>query len=190
MDRHAPAIEELDAGGAAREAAALAAVLHACVAAGASVGFVQPFTPAEAEAWWRGQVVPSLARGERRLLVARLGGGRPRPVVGTAQLAVATMPNQRHRAEVSKVLVHPDARRRGVARALMLRLEALAAGEGRVLLTLDTRAGDAAQPLYASLGYALAGVIPRYARAPAAQHLEATAIMYKELVAPLAGATA
>jgi hypothetical protein len=62
----------------------------------------------------------------------------------------------------------------------------LAQEEGRVLLTLDTRTGDAAQPLYASLGYVLAGVIPRYARAPEAPRLEATTIMYKEL-APLAG---
>ena len=182
VDRDAPAIEELDAGGAAREAVALAAVLHACVVAGASVGFVQPFALAEAEAWWRDQVIPSLARGERRLLAARLGGR----VVGTAQLDIATKPNQRHRAEVSKVLVHPDARRRGIARLLMLRVEALAQEEGRVLLTLDTRTGDAAQPLYASLGYVLAGVIPRYARAPEAPRLEATTIMYKEL-APLAG---
>jgi ribosomal protein S18 acetylase RimI-like enzyme len=184
VDRDAAAIEELDARGAAREAPALAAVLHACVAAGASVGFVQPFALVEAEGWWRDQVVPSLARGERRLLAARLAG----QVVGTAQLDIATKPNQRHRAEVSKVLVRPDARRRGIARALMLRLEALAEQEGRVLLTLDTRAGDATQPLYASLGYVLVGMIPHYARAPEGPRLEATAIMYKAL-ASLAGPT-
>jgi ribosomal protein S18 acetylase RimI-like enzyme len=125
-----------------------------------------------------------LARGERRLLAARLAGH----VVGTAQLDIATRPNQRHRAAVSKVLVRPDLRRRGIARALVLRLEALAEEEGRVLLTLDTRAGDAGQPLYASLGYVLVGMIPHYARAPEEPRLEATAIMYKEL-APLAGPT-
>jgi len=170
-------IEELDAVAAEREAAALGALLHACVEAGASVGFVQPFAPADAEAWWRGQVIPGLAQRERRLLAARLDGR----LAGTAQLVLAAMPNQRHRAEVSKVLVHPDARRRGLARAMLRRLEALAAEEGRVLLTLDTRAGDAAQPLYASLGYALAGVMPHYARAPDEDRLEATAYMYKLL---------
>ena len=172
-------IEELDAAAAEREAAALAVLLHACVRAGASVGFVQPFASSDAEAWWRGQVIPGLARRERRLLVARLDGR----LAGTAQLVLAAMPNQRHRAEVSKVLVHPGARRRGLARAMMARLEALAAGEGRVLLTLDTRQGDVAQPLYASLGYGLAGVIPHYARAPDTDRLEATAYMYKLLAA-------
>ncbi len=172
-------IEELEATTAAAEVPALAEVLQASVEAGASVGFVLPFPQAEAEAWWRAEVLPALAQGERRLLAARLGGR----LVGTAQLALAERPNGRHRAEVAKLLVHPAARRRGVARALMRRLEALALAEGRSLLILDTREGDAAQPLYASLGYSLAGVVPGYARAPEAPRLEATAFMYKRLAA-------
>lgn len=178
MERTTPAVDELDADAAEREVAALAAVLQACVAQGASVNFIHPFTQGDAEAWWRAKVLPALARGERRLLAARDNGGS---VVGTAQLELVAMPNQRHRAEVSKVLVHPGARRRGIARALMLRLEGIAREEGRALLTLDTVAGSAAQPLYASLGYALAGVVPRYARAAAEARLEDTAIMFKEL---------
>jgi ribosomal protein S18 acetylase RimI-like enzyme len=177
MQDGAYAIEELDAAAAAREVPALAAVLHACVAAGASVGFVWPFGPEDSEVWWRGSVLPALGRGGRRLLVARLGG----TLVGTAQLDLAGMPNQAHRAEAMKVLVHPEARRRGIARALMRRLEALARQEGRHLITLDTRVGAAAQPLYASLGYALVGVIPGYARAPEGDRLDGTAIMYKVL---------
>jgi hypothetical protein len=53
--------------------------------------------------------------------------------------------------------------------------------EGQVLLTLDTNAGGAAQQLYASVGYMLAGVIPRYARAPDEPRFEDVVIMYKEL---------
>ncbi len=172
-------IEELDPASARAEVPALAEVLQACVEAGASVGFVLPFTRAEAEAWWHAEVLPALVRGERRLVAARLGGR----LVGTAQLALADRPNGRHRAEVAKVLVHPASRRRGIARALMRRLEALALAEGRTLLMLDTRVGDAAQPLYASLGYELAGVVPGYARAPEAPRLEGTAFMYKRLAA-------
>ena len=134
-------IAELAAEGVEAQAAALGAVLHACVQDGASVGFVLPFELGEAEAWWHGAVVPAVRRGVRLVLVARCGG----EVVGTVQFDWDTPPNQPHRAEVRKLLVHPRWRRRGVARALMAAVEALALG--RVVLTLDTRAGDAAEPL-------------------------------------------
>jgi hypothetical protein len=63
----------------------------------------------------------------------------------------------------------------------MLAVEQVARAEGRTLLTLDTRQGDAAEPLYLSMGFVLAGVIPRYARGPLEPDLEATSIMYKEI---------
>ena len=44
-------------------------------------------------------------------------------LVGTVMLELVSSPNQPHRAEVQKLLVHPSARRRGLARALMLRAE-------------------------------------------------------------------
>lgn len=77
--------------------------------------------------------------------------------------------------------MHPDARRRGVARALMVALEPVALGEGRTLLTLDTWTGSAAEMLYRALGYVPAGVIPRYARGSLTPDLEAATIMYKEI---------
>jgi GNAT superfamily N-acetyltransferase len=64
---------------------------------------------------------------------------------------------------VQKLLVHPVARRRGVARVLMARAQAEALRAGRTLLTLDTRAGDAAEALYRSMGWHEAGRIPGYA---------------------------
>jgi GNAT superfamily N-acetyltransferase len=67
------------------------------------------------------------------------------------------------RAEVQKLLVHPAARRRGLARVLMLRVEQEAQRAGRSLLTLDTRAGDAAENLYRAMGWHEAGRIPGYA---------------------------
>jgi GNAT superfamily N-acetyltransferase len=81
-----------------------------------------------------------------------------------------------------KLLVHPDFRGRGIARDLMAKLEGVARAEGLTLLTLDTRTGDMAEPLYLSIGYVLAGVIPEYARAPASPVLEATSFLYKKLV--------
>ena len=84
-------------------------------------------------------------------------------LAGTVMLEFASSPNQPHRAEVQKLLVHPDARRAGVARALMTRLEIEATRGGRTLLTLDTRAGDAAEQLYRAMGWHEAGRIPGYA---------------------------
>lgn len=177
-------IESLDSAGLARAADALADILHACVNAGASVSFIQPFSPADALAFWTGPVARALAGGGRRLLVARDASGR---IVGTVQLDLDTPPNQAHRGEVAKMLVHPSARRQGIARKLMAALLDIARAEGRWLVTLDTRVNDAAQPLYASLGFELAGVIPHFARG--AEHgsdrYDGTAYMYAVLdIAP------
>ena len=156
---------------------ALAETLHACVHGGASVGFVLPFSMADAEAFWRGSVLPGVASGGRTLLGAYLDG----VLVGTGQLSCETMPNQRHRGEVCKLLVHPRARRLGIARRLMDALEARARLRGLTLLTLDTRTGDAAEPLYLSLGYQMVGQIPAYARATEGEALDATSVMFKLL---------
>jgi len=153
----------------------LGALLRVCVHDGASIGFVLPFTADDGETFWRDKVLPSVRDGTRALLVARAGGR----IVGTVQLDYDTMPNQRHRAEVRKLLVHPDARRRGVARALMADIERRARHLGQSLLTLDTRTGDGAERLYATLGYETAGVIPGYCRDTTVGRLDATTIMYK-----------
>jgi ribosomal protein S18 acetylase RimI-like enzyme len=155
----------------------LAEVLHAVVHADASVSFILPFSIDEARRFWTDKVLPGVAKGSHRVLVARSGG----KIVGTVQLELAGQPNQQHRAEVAKLLVHPEARRRGIARALMARLEELASSERRTLLTLDTRTGDKAEPLYQSMGYVLVGRIPGFARGPFSPKLESTTIFYKEL---------
>jgi ribosomal protein S18 acetylase RimI-like enzyme len=155
----------------------LCEILLDCVREGASVGFVMPFAFEEARAYWRDRVAPPLAAGSRIVLVATREGW----VIGTAQLDLDGMPSKRHHAEVSKVLVDPRFRRAGVARALMAEIERRAAEAGRWLLTLDT-AGDAAETLYRSLGYRVAGTIPLYARdAFVADRFEATRLMYKDL---------
>jgi GNAT superfamily N-acetyltransferase len=156
----------------------LACVLQACVHAGGSVSFVLPFPREEARAFWEQQVLPGVQAGSRCVLVARMAGR----IVGTVQLDLGTPPNQPHRAEVRKLLVHPEARRRGIARSLMAAVEAQAHEEHRTLLTLDTVTGSAAEPLYRSLGYVAIGVIPRYAFNFDATTLEGTTVMYKELV--------
>ena len=161
----------------ARDMEMLAEVLQAVVHGGAGVSFFLPFSHADARAFWVDKVLPGVLAGTRRVVIARAGTR----IVGTVQIDLALPPNQRHRAEVAKLLVHPDARRRGVARAMMTALEAIALAEGRTLLTLDTVTGGNAEPLYTSLGYVTVGVIPGYARAALTPDLESTTIMYKRL---------
>ncbi|HNB26427.1 MAG TPA: GNAT family N-acetyltransferase [Alphaproteobacteria bacterium] len=157
--------------------ATFAALLKACVEDGASIGFVLPFSLAEAESYWRKKVLPGLGSGGLVLLVARQGDR----IVGTVQLDHDTFPNQRHRGEVRKLMVHPKARRRGIATLLMQAVEKRAAMLGRSLITLDTRTGDGAEPLYLSLGYRVAGMIPGYCRDNIAERYDPTTIMYKPL---------
>jgi ribosomal protein S18 acetylase RimI-like enzyme len=172
-------IETWDAAPSARgeDIRMLADILHAVVHGGAGVSFVVPFSMEEARAFWTERVLPGVLANTRRVLVARWGAR----IVGTVQLDLAVPPNQQHRAEVTKLLVHPDARRHGIARALMIAAEAVARSDGRTLLTLDTWTDSPAEALYRSLGYTVVGVIPRYARPSLTPELEPATIMYKEL---------
>ncbi len=151
-------IEKLDAAAAASAERRLTEVLCACVDDGASVSYLPPLAADVARGVWK-RVAADVAAGTRLLLAAWSHA----ELVGTVMLEFASSPNQPHRAEVQKLLVHPAARRRGLARAMMARLEAEALHAGKTLLTLDTRAGDAADALYRSLGWHEAGRIPGYA---------------------------
>ena len=138
----------------------LAEVLVDCVAGGASVSFMSPFTKADAAAYFR-RVVAEVERGDTALVGARLNGR----IVGTVQLGLDTPPNQPHRADVKKMLVHRSVRRGGIGAALMQAVEEEARRRGRTVLVLDTASGDA-ERLYARNGWQRVGVIPDYALWP------------------------
>ncbi|HEX5582183.1 GNAT family N-acetyltransferase [Gaiella sp.] len=154
-------IRRLDGSDARAHLDGLAAVLHDCVEGGASVGYMAPFSQEDALTAFEG-FVSELEEG-RRLIVAAFEDGR---VLGTAQVVLALMPNQPHRGEVTKVLVHRRARRRGVARLLMERAEDEARAEGKTLLVLDAVTGGAAERLYERMGWNRVGVIPNFALYP------------------------
>ncbi|WP_164660881.1 GNAT family N-acetyltransferase [Tropicibacter sp. Alg240-R139] len=151
--------------------------LHACVHDGASVGFVLPFSTQDAANFWETLIFPMVSAEAATLFVARHKGH----VVGTVQLIPAPMPNQPHRADVSKLLVHPEFRRLGLGRMLMTALEDKTRALGLSLLVLDTRSGDPSQRLYQSLGFDKAGEIPEFCRNPFDVRLEPTTYMYKHL---------
>lgn len=142
------------------ELAGLAQVLVDCVEGGASVGFMLPLTLEHARAFWR-RVAAEVERGERALVVAEDAEG----IVGTVQLVLAQPDNQPHRADLSKMLVHRRARRRGLGAALMQAAVAMARAHGKTLLVLDT-ASDDAERLYARLGWQRVGRVPDFALLP------------------------
>jgi GNAT superfamily N-acetyltransferase len=95
-------------------------------------------------------------------------------------LEKAWPPNQPHRGEISKMLVHSAFRRRGIGKLLLEAVEAAARQQGLRLLNFDTVAGSPAESFYRSLGFTCIGCIPGYAYSPAGK-LDDTAIFYKQL---------
>jgi ribosomal protein S18 acetylase RimI-like enzyme len=165
----------LDPGDVAAVRPALCQILVDCVRHGASVGFLDPLSEDDADAYWL-RIERAVNDGRCVLIVAALDDGE---VAGTVQLDVDTLPNQPHRATVSKLLVRTSARRRGLGQALMAELERVALERGRWLLTLDTATGDAAR-LYERMGWHQAGTIPDYALNPDAT-LTGTTFYWKRL---------
>jgi GNAT superfamily N-acetyltransferase len=154
---------------------ALARVLHDVVEAGASVSYLWPFSHADARAAFEAWAL-EVDAATRVLLAAFLDG----ELVGTVQANYALPPNQPHRADVAKLLVHPQARRRGVARQLMERLEDEVRADGKTLLVLDTVTGDPAERLYDGMGWNRVGVIPGYALYPDGRPCDTT-VFWKRL---------
>ena len=153
----------------------LAALLADGVDGGASISFMWPFSQADAAAWWDG-VVEEVAEGRVVLFVA-LDAER---IIGSVQLAYAPQPNQPHRADIRKLLVHRGARRQGVGERLLLAVEQEARHTGRTLLVLDTVAGSDADRLYRRTGWVAAGTIPNYALWPDGRFCDAT-VFWKAL---------
>jgi GNAT superfamily N-acetyltransferase len=153
---------------------ALARLLVDAVASGAAVSFLAPLTLERAEDWWRRIIAAS--HTQAIFLVARNADG----IVGTVQLHPAWAPNQPHRGEITKLLVHRRARRTGLGTQLMQSIEDAARAAGFRLLTLDTKRGDPAEHLYRQIGWTPAGTIPGYALDPDGTPHDAV-ILYKQL---------
>ena len=168
-------IRRLDAAEAHAQLDDLAAVLADCVAGGASVSYMAPFSHEDARVAFEAVAV-DVEQGRRLLLAAFAEGD----LVGTVQVILALPPNQPHRGEIAKLLVHRSARKRGVAQLLMERSEAEARAEGKTLLVLDTVTSDDGERLYERLGWTRVGVIPAYALYPDGRPCDTT-VFWKSL---------
>lgn len=152
----------------------LAEVLINCVEGGASVGFMSPLTLPRALAFWQ-RVAEDVARQARVLLVAERDG----KIVGTVQVVLEQPENQPHRGDISKMLVHREARCLGIGALLMQAAEDAARRHGKTLLVLDT-ASESADRLYLRSGWTLVGTVPDFALWPGGGHCS-TRFYYRKL---------
>ena len=162
-------IRRLDADEVRTHLDGLAAVLADCVAGGASVSYMAPFTEADARAAFdrvgrRGGVVDGGWSWPRSSTESR----RHRPG-RRREAAEPAAPRGRRQAARAPVGAPPRGRR-----LLMERAEREARSEGKTLLVLDTVTGDDAERLYTRLGWTRVGVIPNYALYPDGRSCDTT----------------
>lgn len=153
----------------------LGGLLKACLEAGAGIGFVLPLSQEKAEAFWAGQM-GDLEAARSYLIAAKVDGR----IAGVVMLCLVQKDNGSHRADVAKLLVHPDFRRQGLARKLMTAIDGLARSLGRWMLVLDTVTGDPADHLYPACGYVKVGVIPDHSYGSHG-NLDHVSLFYKDL---------
>ncbi|WP_307439733.1 GNAT family N-acetyltransferase [Bacillus sp. V2I10] len=147
----------------------LADLLIKIVEGGASIGFLPPMSLSQATEYWESVLEPSVI-----LLIAKVND----EIAGSVQLHLCMKQNGGHRAEIAKLITHPDYRRKGIARLLMQKAEERAIQEKRSLLVLDTREGDVSNQLYNSMGFTECGRIPFFAES-AGGKLDTTILYYK-----------
>lgn len=155
----------------------LSSLLADSVEAGANVNFVLPFTTKDAEGFWTSRAYPALTSGAQTLWIAK----NDEAIVGCVMLITQMMPNQSHRVEVTKLLVHPEARRQRIGQKLMQKLIEEATKLDKKLITLDTVTNSPAQRLYEQAGFEVAGVIPDFAYTPDKAEIVPTTYMFKRL---------
>ena len=125
------------------------------------MNFLAEATHEDTAAWWRA-IDADVAAGVITVFGAFVDGR----LIGSTLLARSTKQNSPHRAEIGKVIVLREMRRRGIAADLMTAAEDRARRDGRWLLVLDTVEGSAAEALYRSLGWQVTGIVPNYAMRP------------------------
>jgi GNAT superfamily N-acetyltransferase len=169
-------IRELSAGELKAATPRLAEILIDAVASGAGVSFMRPLSQVDAESFWTKQQ-SDIASGATTLFVNTEDDGL---IVGCVLLIKAWAPNQPHRCDLAKMLVHRTHRRQGIATHLIRAAEHKARDLGLTLITFDAVTGGSADKLYRRLGYVASGTIPGYALNPFGMP-DDTTIFYKQL---------
>lgn len=92
----------------------LSELLVRVVEDGESIGFLPPMKLSKANKYWK-----TLLKPEVILFIAKINN----EIVGCVQLHLCTKQNGSHRAEVAKLMTHPNFRRNGIGRSLMEKAE-------------------------------------------------------------------
>lgn len=132
---------------------------EAAIEAGGGFGWIRAPRRNVFEAYWKGVLLVP----ERQLFVARLDG----TIAGSAQLVRPPRANeaQSHQAQLTTCFVAPWARRRGLAKRMVLAAELAARAAGVLMINLDLRDSQVeARQLFEGLGYGKWGTHPAYAR--------------------------
>lgn len=153
----------------------LADILLDCVKGGASVSFMADMTREDALSFWE-KITAGVSDGSRILLVAEENGH----LIGTVQVVASGIPNQPHRSDLSKMLVHREGRGKGVGAALLKEAERQSQEHGWWLMVLDTVTDSDGDRLYRRGGWLPVGTIPNYALWPDGR-LCPTTYYYKDL---------
>lgn len=131
-------------------------VVSAVVQLGGAVGWLQPPTLAEI-GQWLGQWRAAATTGRAGFAVCRVNG-QIQAVGGWRAGPVGPMG---HVVELTKIMVHPDARGLGLGRMVVESLIDRSDSFGAELLTLGVRGNNhGAQALYESCGFITWGVLP------------------------------
>jgi ribosomal protein S18 acetylase RimI-like enzyme len=131
-------------------------IIHAVTALGGAVGWLEPPSRDESDAWLL-PLLEEVARGDAALCVASTDGAPaafgcwrrdPGPIFA-------------HRAQVSKVMAHPDARGLGLGELIVSSLVGHARTSGIETLRLSARGNNhLAIELYQRLGFQVWGRLP------------------------------
>ena len=147
-------IVQLDAAGIERHSDELAQLLLDAHASNMALGLAAPLTQEVAADAWRTLSGILLAAFEDGVLV------------GAVNLAPASTPNGRHRAEIQKLAVRNDRRGGGIGGTLLDAAAERARGLGLRLLWLTTHADTRSDHFYVTHGWTRSGVIPEWSQAP------------------------
>jgi GNAT superfamily N-acetyltransferase len=147
-------IVQLDSDGVEHHADALAQLLLDAHASNMALGLAAPLTREVAADAWRTLSGVLLAAFEDGVLV------------GAVNLAPASTPNGRHRAEIQKLAVRNDRRGGGIGGTLLNAAAERARGLGLRLLWLTTHADTRSDQFYVTHGWTRSGVIPEWSQAP------------------------
>ena len=133
-------------------------VLAAVLELGGAVGWVTVPDRAESDRWLAERVA-EVAAGRSRVALASAGG----LLAGVGRWSWYASPAVAVNADVRQVMVHPEARGQGLARALVAALVDDAGEHGVETLTLDVRGNNhAAMALYETFGFQVAGRFPDF----------------------------